>query len=509
MRATSLKKNVAANYTGQICQIVTNIAFVPLYVKFLGVEAYGLIGIYAMLQTWLTLADGGIKPALGREMARFTAGAHNGQSIRNLLRSVEVFGAAIAAGAALCIWGASGWLAHNWVSPKTLSVATVQGAFSAMGVIVAFRFFEDIYLSSLAGLQLQVIQNTVSGAVAIVRALGAVAVLAWISPTIEAFFLWQGLMSAISTTLLAASVYRALPAGHSRARFSWSSLSAVKSFAAGMLMITILSLLLTQVDKILLSRLLTLEAFGYYALAGVVANGLNSLTNPIMGAFYPRFTQLAAVGDAQVLGSVYHQGTQLISVLTGSATVVLVVLGNQVLRVWTGDEIIAVNVAPIMAVLALGTLFNTLMWAPYHLQLAHGWTSLTIKSNAVAVCLLVPAIMWTVPRYGAIGAARLWVSLNAAYLLLIVPLVHRRLLQAEKWRWYREDVLIPLSAAAVTALACRWAIPEQPGRLSEMLVLAIVSALALSSAAFAAPAVRDQILIRLPRLFRRSGACAF
>ena len=38
--------------------------------------------------------------------------------------------------------------------------------------------------------------------------------------------------------------------------------------------ITFLSLLLMQVDKILLSRLLTLESFGYYALAGVVANAL-------------------------------------------------------------------------------------------------------------------------------------------------------------------------------------------------------------------------------------------
>jgi O-antigen/teichoic acid export membrane protein len=72
------------------------VAFVPLYIKYLGMEAYGLIGIFAILQAWLVLLDMGMKPALGREMARFTAGAHNAQSIRDLLRSIELIGIAVA-----------------------------------------------------------------------------------------------------------------------------------------------------------------------------------------------------------------------------------------------------------------------------------------------------------------------------------------------------------------------------------------------------------------------------
>jgi hypothetical protein len=51
-----------------------SLAFVPLYIKYLGIEAYGLIGIFVMLQAWLTLLDMG---ALGREMARFTGGGHD------------------------------------------------------------------------------------------------------------------------------------------------------------------------------------------------------------------------------------------------------------------------------------------------------------------------------------------------------------------------------------------------------------------------------------------------
>ena len=42
-------------------------------------------------------------------------------------------------------------------------------------------------------------------------------------------------------------------------------------FAGGMLLITFLALLLTQVDKVLLSTLIPLEDFGRYTLASVAA----------------------------------------------------------------------------------------------------------------------------------------------------------------------------------------------------------------------------------------------
>src|SRR5450756_480199 len=92
----SLKRNVLANYLGQGWRALMAIAFVPIYIKYLGIESYALIGIFTVLQAWLALLDIGMKPALAREMARFTAGAHSSQSIRDLLQSIEIVAIAIA-----------------------------------------------------------------------------------------------------------------------------------------------------------------------------------------------------------------------------------------------------------------------------------------------------------------------------------------------------------------------------------------------------------------------------
>ena len=176
------------------------------------------------------------------------------------------------------------------------------------------------------------------------------------------------------------------------------SLGSVWRFAGGMMVITLLALLLTQVDKILLSRLLTLEAFGYYALAGVLANSLYLLVGPVTTAFYPRFTEFVTQGDDAALRSAYHQSAQLVTVLIGAAAIVLMIFGERVLLVWTSDAALTRQVAPLLSILALGTLLNGLVWIPYQMQLAHGWTTLAIKINVIAVLLFAPAIVLVVPH---------------------------------------------------------------------------------------------------------------
>ena len=109
-----LKRNLIANYLGQGWAALMGLAFIPLYIKYLGIESYGLIGLFAVLQAWLSLLDMGMTPTLGREMARFTGGSHSAQSIRDLLRSIEVVALGVAIFIAAGIWAASGWLASDW-----------------------------------------------------------------------------------------------------------------------------------------------------------------------------------------------------------------------------------------------------------------------------------------------------------------------------------------------------------------------------------------------------------
>jgi O-antigen/teichoic acid export membrane protein len=161
----------------------------------------------------------------------------------------------------------------------------------------------------------------------------------------------------------------------------------------------------------------------------------------------------------------------------------MVFYADGALFAWSGDAKLARVAGPILAALALGNVLNGLMHVPYQLQLAHGWTSFAIKLNVVAVVLLVPAILWVVPRYGAVGAASVWIALNAGYLLAGIPLMYRRLLPAEMWRWYIRDVCQPtLGALSGLVLAMAFRPNAYSDRQGWLVFLAVALLLAILGA---------------------------
>lgn len=451
----SLKKNVIANYLGQGWTALMGLAFLPLYVEYLGMESYGLIGVFAMLQAWLTLLDMGMTPTLNREMARYTAGNHNIQYIRDLLRSLEIIAIGVALLLAFVIAAISSYMALHWLNVRKLPVDVVSDALTVIGVVIGLRFIEGIYRGALLGLQQQVRYNVLNAIFATLRYGGVILVLAWVSPTIQAFFIWQASISILAVIILAHTVNQTLPESLLPAQFRWQKIIDVWQFAGGMMLVTILAILLTQFDKILLSRLLSLADFGYYTLAATVAGVLYIAVVPVTTALYPRLVELSAHDDVSKLSLLYHQGAQLVTLLTVPALMILVFFPHEVLYLWSGNAGLVAEAAPILSVFVLGVFLNSMMYMPTQLQMASGWLGLTIKSNLVAVVILMPCIYWAVQQYGAIGAAWVWVVLNAGYVLIVAQLMHRRLLQGEYRNWYLLDVLLPL-VGGVIAVAIVW-----------------------------------------------------
>jgi O-antigen/teichoic acid export membrane protein len=497
----SVKRNLIANYLGQGWTALMGMAFIPLYIRYLGIEAYGLIGIFALLQAWLSLLDLGITPTLGREMARFTGGAHAAKSVRDLLRSIEIVALVLACLIAAGIWLMSTWLATGWLHADKLPVAVVAHAFDIMGVVTALRFLEGIYRSSIVGLQRQVLYNAINASMATLRWMGAVAVLAWVSPTIEMFFLWQGFASLLTLLLFARATYAELPCA-SGGRFSLATLKNLGRFAGGIASITFLGLLLTQIDKILLSRLLVLGEYGYYTMATVVSGGLYMLVVPVIQAYYPHLSQLYASGDQAQLIKSYHRSAQMVSVVVGSAAAVLMVFSETILTLWTQNAGLASRTALLLSILCLGNLLNCLMWIPYQTQLAYGWTSLSVTVNIALVVFIVPAIFWATPRFGAQGAAWSWVALNVWYILFDIHFMHRRILRAEKRRWYIHDVAFPLAAASAVSVTLAWLMPKQMAAVTQIAYLVVASGLTLLVAALTVPDLRISLRLRILQRFK-------
>lgn len=476
--------------------MLMNLAFVPLYIHYLGIEAYGLIGLFAALQAWLSLIDMGMTPALSREMARFTAGGHTSQSIRDLLRSVEIIALGLAAIIAIGIGVASDWLSREWLAAEEFSTKMVAQALLIMGVVSALRFLENIYRSTIIGLQKQVLLNKINVTMVTLRGFGAAACLEWYSSTITVFFLWQGLMSVLTLLLMYSITYKSIPKAENPASFSWGEIGKIKKFTSGMMFILFLSVLYSQVDKLILPLIVSLTEYGSYMLAFTVASVLYQIITPITQAYYPKFCELVAKGDELALRRSFHAACQLVSVVGGTITIVLALNSYLIVQTWTGNESIAGSTYFILSLLTVANFLSVLNWIPYQIQIAHGWTSLSIKLNSVTVLVLLPMIFYFGAVYGVLGVGWSLIVINTLYFVFGIRLMFRKILRGEVKKWYVNDTLTPFLISFLFGLLCKFLFEliDRSGLMAVVLYLAFATSLVLFVGTMLSTCLREEII---------------
>jgi O-antigen/teichoic acid export membrane protein len=254
--------------------------------------------------------------------------------------------------------------------------------------------------------------------------------------------------------------WRALPPSDARPQFDWSQFRRVWRYMAGLSGISITVVVLTQADKFILTTLLPLELFGYYALAWAVANALTLLTGPVFSAYFPSFARAAVKDDEPSVRDLFHRSSQAMAAIVIPVGVVLVFFSREILNLWTQNAAVAQHTHLLLSILVLGTVLNALMSIPYALVLAHGWTTLPFLANTVAIVVLIPLVVVMTKLMGAVGAALAWLLLNLGHLVVTQHILHRRILPAEKLAWYRDDVAKPLLACTAISALARLAFPE-------------------------------------------------
>lgn len=116
--------------------------------------------------------------------------------------------------------------------------------------------------------------------------------------------------------------------------------------------------------------------------------------------------------------------------------------------------------------------------------------------------MLIPLLFWATNRYGAVGAAAIWITVNASYVLIGIQIMHTRLLRGEKRAWYSRDVGLPLIGALCTALIGRWLFPAHPSTLFTVVALMFVSLATLGVTGILTPLSRRWLQEHLlPRQF--------
>lgn len=440
----SFKKNLLFNYVSQIYVTLVSIVMVPFYVKYMGIEAYGLVGFFAMLQAWFQLLDVGLTPTMARETARFQGGSVNALSLRRLLRALEGVFVGVAVIGSLVLAGAASIIAARWLKVEHLSLEEVEQTIRIIALIVALRWVCGLYRGAVNGFERMVWLSGFNAAVATARFVLVVPIFIYIGATPTHFFIFQLMIAVVELGVLILKTYALLPRidGGTNAvtPWDWMPLRSVLKFSLSVAFTGSVWVFVTQTDKLVLSKLLSLTDYSYFTLAVLVSSGVMVVSGPISSALMPRMARLVAEHDARGLIQIYRSSTRLVAAIAVPAALMLAFFSKEVLIAWTGDQVLAHKVAPILSLYALGNGILALGAFPYYLQFAKGDLKLHVMGSLLFLLLLVPALVWSAAQFGAVGAGYAWLLANAVYFVVWVPLVHAKFLRGLHLRWVAIDV---------------------------------------------------------------------
>jgi O-antigen/teichoic acid export membrane protein len=289
-----------------------------------------------------------------------------------------------------------------------------------------------------------------AGAATIRIAVGIALIIA--SPSITLFLKWFALSALLELLAFAFAAHRFVPELRFSPRISLPAIKSVWRFSLTMAAVAVLSMAITQMDRLFVSNMLSLKAFGYYSLAYTAGIAISLLQTSINNAALPALAEAASHGTGE-LGERYKKVSELTSFAVALPCALLVFFGADILRVWVNEDA-AQNAGPVLALLAIGFFLNAAVSTAYLSAVATRHAEIAARVNALGALLYAPLLYGLIKMWGPVGAATGWAIFSASWILTFVPTVHRQILRKSYSSWLVHGLFIPMAtgSAAVGAM---------------------------------------------------------
>ncbi len=467
--------DLLVNFLGKGMATLLALLAVPIYINELTPELFGVIALFMTFQGVSAILDLGLTSVVVREVARYKLAGVS--LLSDFVATIGKWYGLVA----LLIALISGFLSMSfepeWLGGR-LGAVNEQKLILMMGVAIAFQWPVQYYVSVMMGLSRQLLANFVLLVSAILKWGGGVFVLQQIEPSLEVFFFWQIIASALTWIFARVGVMAIIDSNRS-SQFSWAVLMDVFRVGLPMVGVSIVGAVLSQLDRLILSLSVAPIQLGYYTMATMLSSVLFMIAIPFQSAVLPRFSMLFANQNKDGLAHIYTLSTESFASVAIPVSVALSVFSFEVVLGWTGSAEVANKVAPILFLLAIGAGINASMYLPLGLQLVSGVLRTPLLVSVLGLIILLPGMYIAAVHYSLSGVALVWLLYNVVYAILVPYLTHKKILKNFVVRWWVRALLYPF----VLSFLLMWIVKKillPQDMLSQLLVIFITIALCSS-----------------------------
>ncbi len=445
-----ISKNIAYNFLGQGLVLALGFVSVRYVFKQLGEEALGLI--YFSL-TMNALLCGALEMGICTTTVREVSGHIEKEAgyVRDLIRTASLFYWSTYVLLAIVVWFGAPYIVKKWVLMESLDVETAARALQVLGVAALVGLPRSLYASLLRGLQRMEFNNLIDVLTMGFQQFGTIVILVLGGALLHVvYWLAVGFALGVVTYLLVSM--RFIPCQAFIPGYSSEVIKRNLRFSTNMTAISILAIVHTQADKVIMSKLLPLGMLGYYGFVYSMLAKASLFTGAISQAVFPSFTSLASANDYGTLLSQYwkFQNIVCLSIIPLFAAVPFVA---HPLLTFIFNAEIANNLFLPVVILAIGFYMNAALAMSYVVSLAVGKPEISAKSNFLALFIVLPVTVALIYFGGLTGAALSWVFYRLFAYSYAVPRFCSECLGIPVWEWYKHTLKTLLVASVTYGLA--------------------------------------------------------
>lgn len=415
-RAPRLARNVVFNLLGQAIPLAAALFAIPMLIRGLGTERFGVLTLTWMVIGYFSLFDLGLSRALTQVVSASLALENSGRAPAVVWPALGLMGALGLVGA-LTLAAIAPWLAESAIKiPPSLRPETLT-SFYVLAVGIPIVVVTAGLIGILSAFQRFGVLNAIRAPLGIYTFVAPLAVLP-ISSNLVLVTVVLVLGRLAACMAHAAACRHLMPSIPPRLMQSYGEVRALFHFGAWMTVSNVIGPLMVYLDRFVIGATLSVAAVAYYATPYEMVTKLLLIPGAVAGVLFPAFT-LSYSQDRPRLSRLFVRGTKYVAVIQFPAMLLVVAFAPEGLRVWLGDEFSRQS-APVLRWLAIGVFINGAAQLFATMIQSAGRPDLTAKLHAIELPLYLSTLWWAIHSYGILGAAIAWtlrVAVDCAVLL--------------------------------------------------------------------------------------------
>jgi O-antigen/teichoic acid export membrane protein len=438
-----LKKNIFANFIGKFWSVLSGFLFIPLYIEFLGFESYSIISFTLVISSLLSFMDSGLTATLSREFARKDQTSFEKMKVFKTLETCYFF---IISFLIILLYFISDFISQNWISSlNNIPSDTLSLCIKIIGFEAGFQMLIRFYMGGMIGIEEQVKANYLQIGLGIIRN-GLVVLVIYFLPSINIFFIWQLFSTFFFTFLLRSELLKYFYGKYIfkfKPIFEKDVFLKISKFAGGMLLISLVASLNTQMDKLVISKLLDINTLGYYSLAISLVTVLHILISPISIAIRPRFIALYSTNSRVEASELFQKVNTMSVILLFSFMGTFVIYGEKLLWIWTGDSLLSSRASIYLPQLAFAYVMVALTIVPFDIVIANGYTKLNNILGVFSLFITLPGYWFCGKLYGAFGASFVFCIVQTLITFIYLYKVNKMFLNINTYQLFFKKLFLP------------------------------------------------------------------